>query len=67
MTVHGALRPVNTSHNVDEHVEGVNVARAAHNSKCVLSRAEYVVRLLVLSTKVNLDVPPLSQRAWTMT
>jgi hypothetical protein len=58
MTVHGALRPGNTSH-LDEHAEGVNVARAAHNSKHVLSEAEYVVRLLVLSTKVNLDVPPL--------
>lgn len=67
MTVHGALRPVSTSHSVDEHAEGVNVARAAYNSKRVLSEAEYVVRLLVLSTKVNLDVPPLSRRTRTMT
>jgi hypothetical protein len=59
MMVHGALRPVNTSHNVDEHVEGINVAGAAHSSKSVLSEAEYVVRLFVLSTTVNLDVPPL--------
>ena len=42
MKVHGVLRPVNTSHNVDEHAEGVNVARVADNSKRVLSEADRI-------------------------
>jgi len=62
-----ALRPVHTSHCVNENAEGVHVVRAARRLQHVLSEAEFVVHLVVLSTEVNLDVPPLSRSAWKMT
>ena len=70
MTVHWALRAVNTSHHnshVNQHAEGVHVAWAAHSFKHVLSEAEYIVHLVVVSSEVKLDVPRLWRSAWTMT
>ena len=54
MTVHGALRLVKISHNVEEHAEWVHVVQMAHSPKRVIGKAEYVVCLLVKSTEVNL-------------
>jgi hypothetical protein len=56
VTVHGALRPVKIFHNVEEHAEWVHVAQVTHSLRHVIGEAEYVVRLLVKSTEVNLDV-----------
>jgi hypothetical protein len=56
MTVHGSLRPVKISHNVEEHAEWVHVAQVTHSPRRVIGEAEYVVRLLVKSTEVNLDM-----------
>jgi hypothetical protein len=47
MTVHGALRPVKISHNVEEHAEWVHVAQVIHSPRRVIGEAEYIVCQLV--------------------
>jgi hypothetical protein len=47
MTVHGALRPIKISHNVEEHAEWVHVAQVTHSLRRVIGEAEYVVHILV--------------------
>jgi len=57
MSVHGALRPVNTSHNVNMPKE--LTWRERHITPNVYSAKHNMCAFLVLSTKVNFDVPPL--------
>lgn len=55
---HSELRSVNTSHSVDEHGEGVALVRAPHNPIHVVPcQIEYVMRLSVASTQVELVCP----------
>jgi len=58
ITMLGALRPRSTSHIVDEHGE-CHMAQPVHSPKHVVREAEYVGCLLIVSTELKFDVPPL--------
>jgi hypothetical protein len=66
MTVCRTLRPLKISHNVEEHAKGVYMVQVTHSPKRVLGEAEYVVRHLVISTEVNLDMLAHCRTAQTM-
>lgn len=50
MTVHRALRPMNTSFCANEYGEGEDLLRAAHSDKYVLCQEDCVVWLRVLDS-----------------